>query len=50
MRSYMSGKKGTAADMEPEEAAAAALPFFLQDRDDEDRLTMIDYLGHEWPF
>ncbi|MCJ7738579.1 MAG: SDR family NAD(P)-dependent oxidoreductase, partial [Anaerolineae bacterium] len=29
MRTYMSGKKGTAADLEPEDAAAKALPIFL---------------------
>jgi NAD(P)-dependent dehydrogenase (short-subunit alcohol dehydrogenase family) len=50
MRSYMSGKKGTRADMEPEEAAAKALPFFLADREDEGRLVLIDYQGLEWPF
>ena len=50
MRSYMSGKKGTHADIEPEESAARAIPFFLEDRLDEDRLVMIDYEGREWPF
>jgi NAD(P)-dependent dehydrogenase (short-subunit alcohol dehydrogenase family) len=50
MRSYMSGKKGTLADMEPEEAAAKAIPFFLDDLEDEGRLALIDYLGREWPF
>jgi NAD(P)-dependent dehydrogenase (short-subunit alcohol dehydrogenase family) len=50
MRSYMSGQKGTRGDMEPAEAAAKAVPFFLEDRDDEDRLVMIDYEGAEWPF
>ena len=50
MRTYMSGTKGTAADLEPEEAAAKALPIFLNARADEDRLVMVDYLGVEWPF
>ncbi|HHX64141.1 MAG TPA: SDR family NAD(P)-dependent oxidoreductase, partial [Chloroflexi bacterium] len=50
MRSYMSGQKGTAGDMEPEESAASAIPYFVEGRDDEDRLVLIDYLGQEWPF
>ena len=50
MRTYMSGKKGTAADLEPEEAAEKALPIFLNARADEDRLVMVDYCGVEWPF
>ena len=50
VRSYMSGQKNLRADLEPEEAAALALPFFLGDRDDEDRLVLIDYEGREWPF
>ena len=35
MRTYMSGQKNTRANLEPEEAAAKALPFFLEDREDE---------------
>ena len=50
MRTYMSGRKNPAADMEPEEAAAKALPFFLDDRQDEDHLVMIDYQGQVWPW
>jgi NAD(P)-dependent dehydrogenase (short-subunit alcohol dehydrogenase family) len=50
IRSYMSGTKSTAGDMEPEEAAALAIPFFLEPRDDEDRLALIGYQGEEWPF
>jgi NAD(P)-dependent dehydrogenase (short-subunit alcohol dehydrogenase family) len=50
MRSYMSGAKSTAGDMEPDEAAAKAIHFFLESRDDEDRLTLIGYQGEEWPF
>lgn len=50
VRSYMSGKKSTRADMEPEQAAAKAIPFFLNDREDEGRLVLTDYQGLEWPF
>lgn len=50
IRSYMGGQKNTRADLEPEKAAAKAIPFFLEERDDEDRLVMIDYQGQEWPF
>jgi NAD(P)-dependent dehydrogenase (short-subunit alcohol dehydrogenase family) len=50
MRTYMGGTKNETADMEPEEAAAHALPIFLNDRADEDRLVMVDYRGVEWPF
>jgi NAD(P)-dependent dehydrogenase (short-subunit alcohol dehydrogenase family) len=50
VRSYMGGKKSTRADLEPEEAAAQALPFFLNPRPDEDRLVLIDHQGREWPF
>jgi len=46
----MSGKKGTAADLELEEAAAKALPIFLNAGADEDHLVMVDYCGVEWPF
>jgi NAD(P)-dependent dehydrogenase (short-subunit alcohol dehydrogenase family) len=50
MRTYMSGRKNPDADMEPEGAAAKALPFFLEDRQDEDHLLMIDYQGQVWPW
>ncbi len=50
VRSYMSGKKNMAAHLEPEEAAAYAIPFFLNDLPDEDRLRLVDYEGHEWPW
>lgn len=50
IRSYMEGQKNLEADMEPEEAAAKALPIFLADRADEDRLVMVDYQGVEWPW
>jgi NAD(P)-dependent dehydrogenase (short-subunit alcohol dehydrogenase family) len=50
VRTYLRGKKNMAATFEPAEAAAEALTFFLQDREDEDRLVLIDYKGEEWPF
>jgi len=59
MRTYMSGKKGMDADMEPEEAAGPALAYFgshlhADDRDlwhsDEDRLVLRDWQGREWPW
>ena len=48
VRSYMGGQKNDRADLEPEEAAAYAIPIFLADRDDEDRLFLVDYQGQEW--
>jgi NAD(P)-dependent dehydrogenase (short-subunit alcohol dehydrogenase family) len=50
IRSYMSGKKALEADLEPEEAAAKAIPIFLGKREDEDRLVLVDYAGREWPW
>ena len=50
IRSYIGGSKRTEGDMEPEEAAVPALDYFLQDRDDEDRLVMRDWRGGEWPW
>ena len=50
VRSYMSGAKNLQATLEPEEAAAMAIPFFLNDLADEDRLRLIDYEGQEWPW
>ena len=50
VRSYMGGKKNLDAHLEPEEAAAKAIPFFLDDLDDEDRLRLVDFEGQEWPW
>ena len=50
VRSYMSGKKSLEATLEPEEAAAYAIPIFLGPRQDEDRLALVDYQGQEWPW
>ncbi len=49
MRSYMMGEKNTAAELEPEEAAAHALGYFLSEQD-EDRLVLRDYRGQEYPW
>ena len=37
MRTYMSGAKSTRGNLEPEESAAFAVPFFVDGREDEDR-------------
>jgi len=53
VRTYMSGKKNMDAELEPEEVAAVAIPYFtepLADVDDEDRLVMRDWQGSEWPW
>ncbi len=50
MRSYMEGEKNMAAALEPEESAAKALPIFLGQKEDEDRLALVDYEGNEWPW
>lgn len=50
MRTYMGGAKSTMGDLEPEESAAVAVPLFTEDREDEDRLVLLDYMGNEWPF
>jgi len=48
VRSYMHGQKNMDATLEPEEAARYAIPLLLNDREDEYKLTMIDYEGKEW--
>lgn len=50
VRSYISGKKNMEATLEPEEAAAYALPIFLSHRENEARLVLEDYQGVEWPW
>jgi NAD(P)-dependent dehydrogenase (short-subunit alcohol dehydrogenase family) len=50
MRSYMHGSKNTKADLEPEEAAEMALPFFLEEQEDEDHLALVDFQGQAWPW
>jgi NAD(P)-dependent dehydrogenase (short-subunit alcohol dehydrogenase family) len=50
VRSYMSGTKATEGDIEPEESAAAAVPFFTGSDYCEDRLVMVDNNGIEWAF
>lgn len=48
IRSYMHGDKNMAADLEPEDAASYAIPILLNDRENEDRLVLVDYEGREW--
>lgn len=54
IRSYMSGEKNLDAKLEPEEAAAFALRYFLAARApdggpfDEDHLALHDYQGKKW--
>ena len=50
IRSFMHGEKNMEATLEPEEAATYALPFLLNDREDEDRLVMVDYEWNECPW
>ena len=50
VRAYVLGYKNMKANMEPEEGAEKAMPILLENRDDEDRLVMIDCFGREWPF
>ena len=48
VRSYMHGEKNMDATLEPEEAAAYAIPYFLNDQENENRLVMVDYEAKEW--
>ena len=48
VRSYMSGHKGTEADLEPEEAGRLAADYFLGDEEDEDVLRLRGYDGKVW--
>jgi NAD(P)-dependent dehydrogenase (short-subunit alcohol dehydrogenase family) len=50
VRSYMSGEKNMDATLEPEEAAAKAIPIFLNPQEDEGRLVLVDFEGNEWPW
>lgn len=50
MRSYMSGKKSLEAELEPEESAAKAVPFFLEAQPNEGHLALVDNQGNEWPW
>ena len=49
VRSYMHGEKNMDATLEPEDAAAYAIHLLLNDREDEERLVMVDYERNEWP-
>jgi NAD(P)-dependent dehydrogenase (short-subunit alcohol dehydrogenase family) len=50
IRSYMSGKKSTAATYEPEETAVPAVRFFIDPQMHEDILRVIDNENTIWPF
>lgn len=50
IRSYMSGGKNMEATLEPQEAAARAIPIFLSPREEEGQLVLVDYEGNEWPW
>jgi NAD(P)-dependent dehydrogenase (short-subunit alcohol dehydrogenase family) len=50
VRSYMSGKKSTMGKFEPEETAASAIRFFIEDQAREDVLRLVDNEGVTWPF
>src|SRR5215207_810790 len=50
IRSYMSGEKNMEATLEPEEAAAKAIPIFLDQQEDEEQLALLDYEGNKWPW
>jgi NAD(P)-dependent dehydrogenase (short-subunit alcohol dehydrogenase family) len=50
VRSYIGGTKNMEATLEPEEAAAYALPIILSQRENEARLVLEDYQGVEWPW
>jgi NAD(P)-dependent dehydrogenase (short-subunit alcohol dehydrogenase family) len=50
VRTYLRGQKNMAAMFETEEAVKKALPIFLEEREDEDRLVLINYDDTEWPF
>ena len=48
VRSYMHGEKNMNADLEPEDAASYAIPILLNNRENEDRLVLVDHEGREW--
>ena len=50
VKSYMSGKKSTAGKFEPEESAASAVRFFINELKQEDVLRMYDNEAAVWPF
>jgi NAD(P)-dependent dehydrogenase (short-subunit alcohol dehydrogenase family) len=50
VRSYMSGKKSVMGKFEPEETAASAIRFFIEDQRHEDVLRLVDNEGVTWPF
>jgi NAD(P)-dependent dehydrogenase (short-subunit alcohol dehydrogenase family) len=49
LRTYMGGTKNMEADLEADAAAEMAVRIFLRKRN-EDRLALVDYQGHSWPW
>ena len=50
MKTYMSGKKNLAAELEASEVATLAVPYFVDPLDDEAHLILRDWQGEEWPW
>ena len=50
VKTYMSGKKSTVGDFEPEEAAPVAYRYFVSVDEIEDVLILRDIQGQYWPF
>ncbi|MDO4299581.1 MAG: SDR family NAD(P)-dependent oxidoreductase [Lachnospiraceae bacterium] len=50
VRTYMSGKKSTVGNFEPEETAEVAYRQFISERDWEDVLILCDISNEIWPF
>jgi NAD(P)-dependent dehydrogenase (short-subunit alcohol dehydrogenase family) len=52
MKTYMLGKKDENAELEPDEAAAYAVAYYLCESGsvDESKLVLRDYKGREWPW
>lgn len=44
------GSRALGADLDPDFSAVEALHQFLENRDDEQRLVLTDYEGHEWAY
>ncbi|WP_424768818.1 SDR family NAD(P)-dependent oxidoreductase [Paenibacillus sp. sgz302251] len=50
MKTYMSGVKNEDGELEADEVAEAAVRFFVEPREADDRLMMMDWSGKEWPW
>jgi NAD(P)-dependent dehydrogenase (short-subunit alcohol dehydrogenase family) len=49
-RVMLDGTRVEGAAIDPDEAAEFAVKYFTEPLNDEHRLVMVDYLGHEWPY